>query len=372
MEHGNQGASPARIAWRRFRSFGPGMIGLGYLLLCLLVAVFANGLSPDSSRHANLQILELANMPPGTTVESIRLPLLQHQASQGGAWLGRPASYQLIPLAPGSDWELTPTHLRYQHWSGVMDSVTLTQLSTEGIWDRERMTRSGLETRTFWMGTDAYGRDVMSRVLQGSRVSLAVGLLSVLVSLVIGVSLGTLAGFFGGWVDKIIMWLISVMWAIPTLLLALALSFVLGKGFWQLFVAIGISMWVEVARMVRGQILLVRELPFAEAGTALGFTSGRLMWRHILPNVLSPIIVIAVANFGAAVLIESGLSFLGIGVEVPIPSWGRMIYEGYTYIVFESGKWLAFFPGMALILLIVSINLVGIGLRDALDVRLAE
>jgi peptide/nickel transport system permease protein len=160
-----------------------------------------------------------------------------------------------------------------------------------------------------------------------------------------------------------------VVWSIPTLLLALAISFVLGKGFWQLFLAIGLSMWVEVARIVRGQILSLREATFAEAATALGYRPGRIMFRHLLPNVLSPIIVIAVANFGAAVLIESGLSFLGIGVEVPIPSWGRMIYEGYTYIMFENGQWLAFFPGLALILLVVSINLIGIGLRDALDVR---
>ncbi|MCL4148336.1 UNVERIFIED_CONTAM: hypothetical protein GTU68_043760 [Idotea baltica] len=194
--------------------------------------------------------------------------------------------------------------------------------------------------------------------------------MSVTISLLIGVVLGLIAGYFGGWVDQVIMWLVSVMWSIPTLLLALAISFVLGKGFWQLFVAIGVSMWVEVARIVRGQILSVKELSFTEAAQALGYPSPRIMFRHILPNVISPIIVIAVANFGAAVLIESGLSFLGIGVEVPIPTWGRMIYEGYTYIVFENGKWLAFFPGIALILLVVSINLIGIGLRDALDIKL--
>ncbi|MEL6651719.1 MAG: ABC transporter permease, partial [Bacteroidota bacterium] len=223
---------------------------------------------------------------------------------------------------------------------------------------------------TYWLGTDNYGRDLLSRILLGTRVSLAIGLMAVMISLLIGIFLGTLAGYFGGWVDSLIMWLVSVMWSIPTLLLALAIVFVLEKGFWQLFLAIGVSMWVEVARIVRGQIMSVREQAFAEAANALGYTHNRIMFRHVLPNVLSPIIVVAVANFGSAVLIESGLSFLGIGVEVPIPSWGRMIYEGYTYIVFENGKWLAFFPGLALILLVVSINLIGIGLRDALDVKL--
>ena len=367
--------NPSRLIWKKYRKNIPALLGTGYLIICVIVALLGYALPPDSTTHANFQLLEVAKQPPGTRAQLLLVPQTPPppQRNMLGRWLfGKRQSHVPIVLSLASQPEVRGDYLLFQRYNGSSDSLLVSRLigvageenSGEVHW------QSFIQHQRFLLGTDSYGRDLFSRILLGTRVSLTIGLMAVLLSLFIGVSLGTIAGYFGGRTDRLIMWLVSVVWSIPTLLLALALSFVLGKGFWQVFVAIGLSMWVEVARIVRGQIMSVREQQYVEAARTLGYQNRRIMLRHILPNVLSPIIVIAVANFGSAVLIESGLSFLGIGVEVPIPSWGSMIYQGYTYIVFSYGKWLAFFPGLALILLVVSINLVGIGLRDALDVKI--
>ncbi|MEZ4773414.1 MAG: ABC transporter permease [Bacteroidia bacterium] len=367
-------STPRQIAWKKFRTNIPALVGSSYFILVTLISLFGYVIAPDNTSNANLQILELAKKPPGTRAWILAVPMKSaegNRANYGWWFIGKSQSYQPILLADTASLRQDGGRIMYTTISGSEDRIQLADFGlTAENFNRELFLSQYVFHRQYFLGTDTYGRDLLSRIILGGRVSLAIGLMAVLISLVMGISLGTIAGYFGGWLDKAIMWLVSVMWAIPTLLLALAVSFVLGKGFWQLFVAIGVSIWVEVARMVRGQILGVREMQFTEAARALGFGDFRIMFRHIFPNVFSPMIVVAVANFGAAVLIESGLSFLGIGVEVPVPTWGRMIYEGYTYIVFENGKWLAFFPGMALILLVVSINLIGIGLRDALDVKL--
>lgn len=364
--------TPAQIARTKFFRHGPAVFGLVYTISCFVVALLGYLFVPDASTYANTQLLEWAKAPPGTEAHILWVPA-DDQATDHAwhNWLtGYPNPGIPLALAGPESWRLEGQQVHVETLAGPRDSLPLATFPlVSDVASPATFARGYIETRTFWLGTDTYGRDLLSRILLGTRISLTIGLLAMLLSITLGVFMGTLAGFLGGWVDRLIMWLISVLWSIPTLLLALAISFVLGRGFWQLFVAIGISMWVESARIVRGQILSLRELPFIEAAGALGYRRGRIMFRHILPQVISPIIVIAVANFGAAVLIESGLSFLGIGVEVPIPSWGGMIYEGYTYIVFENGKWLAFFPGMALVLLIMGINLIGIGLRDALDVK---
>lgn len=363
--------TPAQIARRKFFRHGPAVFGLIYTLCCFLIALLGYLLVPDASTHANTQLLEWAKAPPGSQASILWVPQPDAAAqSSVPVFTGYENPGVPIALHDIGAWEIHHDWVRFQTFSGARDSLPLSRFQTDRSKDLAlNFADRYIESRTFWLGTDTYGRDLLSRILLGTRVSLSIGLLAMVLSISIGVLMGTLAGFLGGWVDRVIMWGISVLWSIPTLLLALAISFVLGRGFWQLFVAIGISMWVEAARIVRGQILSLRELPYVEAARALGYRPWRIMWRHVLPQVWSPIIVIAVANFGAAVLIESGLSFLGIGVEVPIPSWGGMIYEGYTYIVFENGKWLAFFPGLALVLLIMSINLIGIGLRDAWDVK---
>lgn len=348
-------ATPSQIAWRKLRRNRMAVAGMSYIALCLLVAIFAYPLATDQTPHANDQILSLRKVPPGTCTQILRLP--QGEATADGSWLtGWVERDKPLALAAGTSVTEENGFVYYTLWSGEQTQRKRSEFGEE----------IRVEERCFTLGSDGYGRDLWSRLLLGARVSLAVGALSVLLSLAIGLTLGLAAGYLGGWVDKVIMWFLSVMWSLPTLLLALALSFVLGRGFWQLFIAIGLSMWVEPARMVRGEAIAVRKRPFAEAAEALGYSKWRIMWKHVLPNVVSPLIIVAVANFGTAVLIESGLSFLGIGVEPPVPSWGRMIFEGYQFIMFENGQWLAIFPGIALILLVVSINLVGIGLRDAL------
>ncbi len=157
-----------------------------------------------------------------------------------------------------------------------------------------------------------------------------------IISLIIGITLGAIAGYFKGYVDDIIMWLINVIWSIPTLLMVIAITLVIGKGFWQIFIAVGLTMWVEVARVVRGQVLSVREKEYVEAARALGFGNARIIFRHILPNIMSPVIIISAANFATAILLEAGLSFLGIGVQPPVPSWGTMIKEHYGYIIMDK------------------------------------
>jgi peptide/nickel transport system permease protein len=176
------------------------------------------------------------------------------------------------------------------------------------------------------------------------------------------------AGYFRGWVDNVIVWFINVVWSIPTLLLVIAITFALGKGFWQVFVAVGLTMWVDVARMVRGQVMSLREKEFVEAGLALGYSDTRIIIKHILPNVMAAVIVISAANFASAILLEAGLSFLGIGVQPPVPSWGSMIKENYGYIILDYA-YLAILPGIAILLLVLSFMLIGNALRDALDVK---
>lgn len=221
---------------------------------------------------------------------------------------------------------------------------------------------------SYYLGTDKIGRDILSRLLIGVRVSLSVGLIAVIISLTIGILLGSLVGYFRGWVDDIIMWFINVIWSIPTLLLVFAISLALGKGFWQVFIAIGLTMWVNVAKLVRGQVLALRELEYIEATRALGYSHTRTIFKHILPNILGPVMVIAASNFASAIVIEAGLSFLGVGVQPPQPNWGLMIKENYNFIITHNPM-LALAPGTAIMLLVVAFNLLGNGLRDALNMR---
>ncbi|HLI93452.1 MAG TPA: ABC transporter permease, partial [Puia sp.] len=212
------------------------------------------------------------------------------------------------------------------------------------------------------------GRDILSRLLIGVRVSLAVGLVTVLISLSVGVLLGALAGYFGGRVDEVILWLVNIIWSIPTLLLVFAIMLVLGKGFWQVFIAVGLTLWVNIARIVRGQVLALREREFVEAARALGYSHFRILFRHILPNVMGPVWVVTASNFASAIVIEAGLSFLGVGVQPPAPSWGLMIKENYNFIITHNPM-LALAPGLAIMLLVLAFNLLGNSLRDILDVR---
>lgn len=348
-------SSLSQIAYKKFKKDTLGVAGLLLITLTTVLAITAYWIAPDNSPLANQMHLELATQKPGFSVQIIKISK-EHTESVSfihTLLYGTPNPFQEIPIA---EWD--EIQKRYRPFAEGLD-LPWKELTVESF---------TLENRTYFLGTDKYGRDLWSRILIGSRVSLAVGFISVVISLLIGITLGALAGYFKGKIDNAIMWLVNVVWSIPTLLMVLAITLALGKGFWQVFIAVGLTMWVEVARVVRGQVLSVREKEYVEAGKVLGFHHFRIIFKHVLPNIMAAVIVISAANFASAILIEAGLSFLGIGAQPPIPSWGAMIKDHYAYIIMNKA-YLAFIPGAAIMLLVLAFVLLGNALRDALDVR---
>ncbi len=219
-----------------------------------------------------------------------------------------------------------------------------------------------------WLGTDALGRDMLSRMIYGGRVSLLVGITVVVVAGLIGVPLGLLSGYFGKTVDTLIMRLVDVQLAVPFILLAIAIMAILGTGLNNVILVLGISSWVGYARIVRGAVLSLREQPFIEAANCIGLSSGRLILRHLLPNVWTPVIVLATQGVGGAILAESSLTFLGLGISPLIPTWGAMVADGRNYLM--TAWWISTFPGLLLTTTVLAIYFLGDGLRDVLDPRL--
>jgi len=218
------------------------------------------------------------------------------------------------------------------------------------------------------LGTDHLGRDILARIIYGSRVALVVGLSAVLISGVLGMAIGLVSGYFGGKVDDFFMRLADIQLAFPFILLAIAVIGVLGPSLRNIIVVIGVSSWVVYARVVRGEVLSIREREFVQAAIALGSRDGRVVLRHVLPNAFTPWLVVATLDMARVIVIESALSFLGLGVQPPTPTWGGMLADGRVYL--STAWWLATFPGLAILVTVLGINLLGDGLRDTLDPRL--
>lgn len=218
------------------------------------------------------------------------------------------------------------------------------------------------------MGTDQLSRDILSRIIYGSRISLTIGLCAVAISVTVGTLLGAVAGYLGGWVDVVVTRSVDLVMAFPRLVLLIALAAFFDSSLLLIVMALAVTQWPVTTRVVRGEILTLREREFAEAARALGFSRPRIIFRHLLPNALAPVIVTATLGIGNTIVLEAGLSFLGLGISPPTPSWGVMVATGRSYL--SDAWWIATFPGLAIVLVVLAFNLVGDGLRDALDPRL--
>jgi peptide/nickel transport system permease protein len=359
--------SPWWYSWRRLKKNKLAMVGLGIISALVFIAIFADFLAP---MDPNRQVLEYVKKPTG-----FRGNILVKR-SKGG-------SYQEEYLAVQS-YSIVGDSVRYKDILDREQTISKNELAgtAENEWHREPV---------YLLGTDDLGRDVLSRLIHGARVSLSVGLIAEMISLAIGMVLGALAGYFRGWVDAVIMYAANVIWSFPFILLVIALSIAwqslwgefvavvapvfpgirnANAGFWQAFIAIGVANWVDTARIVRGQFFSLRETEYVEATRALGFGSMRTIFRHILPNALGPITVITTAGFASAIIAEASLAYIGMGVQVPMASWGQMIKDGYGNIMANTNWGLALYPSLAIALAVFGFNMLGDGLRDALDPKM--
>jgi len=361
----NTSNSLTSMALQKFKKSFWGVLSFWFIVLIGLLSVFAYVVAPDNSQNANQMHLSIHSKKPGFKVLMLTMPnkSSKKQSVFNTTFFGNQISDEEIPI---TNYSIEGNYLNYTEYAaddleGLQKSVSLEKFPNN-------VAEQFISEKTFIFGTDKYGRDLLSRILVGARISFFIGFVAVFISLIIGIFLGSLAGYFGGKTDAIIMWIINVTWSIPTLLLVIAITLVLGKGYWQVFIAVGLTMWVEVARVVRGQIISAKEMQYVTAARALGFSDFRIITKHILPNIMAPVIVISAANFAGAILIESGLSFLGIGAQPPMASWGAMIKDHYNYIILGK-PYLALIPGLCIMSLVMAFMLIGNTLRDALDVK---
>jgi len=355
--------------YKRLKKNKGAVFGLCVIFMALFVSLFGYIIAPDNSPNADLQTVEIQAKKLGYTQQFLKI--YDDVNLPETSWFrkisrGKKNNSLLIPI---SNYTIKNDSLLINKFidddTSVVQYYSINQLTKN---QPNQLTKKNIIVKKYWLGTDKFGRDILSRLIIGTRVSLAVGLIAVLIASSIGIILGALAGYYKGKTDAVVMWLVNVTWSIPTLLLVFALTMALGKGFWQIFIAVGLTMWVPVARLVRGQVLAVKELEYVTAAKALGFTNFRIIIRHILPNILGPILVLAASTFATAIIVEAGLSFLGIGVQPPQPSWGLMIKENYNFLI-TNNPLLALIPGFAIMLLVLAFNLLGNGLRDAVDVK---
>jgi peptide/nickel transport system permease protein len=367
----NPSGSFNQIAIHKVKKNPLGLVSFGLIVLAALVTIFAYFLSTDKVKDANQQNLVLAHKTMGFQQLILEIPLenYTHENSLSDFFFGKQVETEQIAI---TSYELKNSSISYipylgEGLEGEKMDISLEDWTKKGI-SKEEIEKEFIFKKNFKLGTDSYGRDFYSRLVIGTRISFLIGFIAVFISLIVGIPIGAIGGYYRGRVDDVIMWLINVVWSIPTLLLVIAITLALGKGFWQIFVAVGLTMWVEVARVVRGQFISYREKEFVEAARALGFSDMRIIFKEILPNILAPVIVISAANFAAAILVESGLSFLGIGAQPPTPSWGNLIKENYSHIIIGDAH-LALLPGIAIMVLVLAFNVFGNVLRDAFDVK---
>lgn len=338
----------------RFWKNKMGVVCLIILSIITLLSLFAYFIISDNTNNANRQIPQIALQKPGYTQDFL---ISKKDIGYSNQHLGE------ILLSGYRDYQ---DYIPYDSISEKKGSVTTSFNSVIQFHDQLENIRK--ERKSFLLGTDKYGRDVLSRLILGLRVSMIIGLLSVLVSLAIGITLGSIAGYYGSRTDRLIMLVINTSWSIPTLLMAFAIIIALGKGFLVIVLAVGLTMWVDVARIVRGQVMQVKNELYVKASKVMGYGDLRTIIKHILPNIIGSILVMAAANFATAILVEAGLSYLGLGIQPPTPSLGNMLKESYAYAT-GGFVYLAFFPIITIMSLVLCFNLLGTALRDVFDIK---
>jgi ABC-type dipeptide/oligopeptide/nickel transport system permease subunit len=375
---------PSYYIRQRLLQNKPAMVGLGIIVLAIVVAILGFAIMPDSTPNANNGMVQIQKKSPGFSTQVLRIARPAAAVTDVNPvtfmFSGRDAAYSELPIErysfKGDSLVVQPLRsnnaLADQPRSIALKDV----VANPGNYSSPAALQQTIENayifnKTFWLGTDKAGRDVLSRLILGTRISLGIGFVAVLISLVVGVLIGATGGYFGGRIDKFMLFLMTVVWSVPSIMLVIAISLALdSKGVWVAFVAVGLTMWVEVARVVRGQILSLKEKTYIEAAQVLGVTEYKIIFRHLLPNIIGPLIVIATANFASAILIEAGLSFLGLGVQPPAPSWGMMVNEGFQLIGAKAGLYLVLLPSICISVLVLAFNLLGNGLRDAYDPKI--
>ncbi|MCP4522348.1 MAG: ABC transporter permease [Cytophagales bacterium] len=399
--------SPSYYIKKRLFANKSAVFGLCIIILASIVAILGYAIMPDDTPNANDGAVEIKKKPPMFSTLVLKTTKAKEVEDVNffvKMWVGEESPYKIEPILSydflkdslsirvavlggkgkitrtesiipivyplyagasnelgGKKWKVKVNIISYLDIKGKVQKVDKSQTINHFV-------ENHIEERRYWLGTDISGRDLLSELIFGTRISLSIGFIAVIISMFVGIVIGSIAGFFRGWVDDVMMWIMTVVWAVPGIMLVIAISLALNsKGVWVAFVAVGLTMWVEVARVIRGQILEIREKQFVEAARALGMSNLRIIFKHILPNTLGPMIVVATANFAAAILIEAGLSFLGLGVQPPTPSWGTMVHDGYLMMTNEGSAHLIIFPSLCISILVLAFNLLGNGLRDAFD-----